>query len=274
MPTPTLIITRPRAQAESLAGRLHVQGIHSLIFPLLEIRPFTTQPNLRSAFQELAAFSLVIFVSPNAIDIALNIYREMTAALWPTPIAVLGPGSIRALQQHGINSENTRIISPVSLLATKQDAAKKTVGQYFDSEELLAALTDAGLDLQRLSGKRVLLIRGLGGRELLAQTLQQAGVDVTIVEIYQRCMPAPSTVLWAELKKVIDSPHIWLITSVEAANNLSTLRQVQSWLPLTSTLVTHPRIAEVAKTIGFSKVALVQNLEQNELSAAMLSDLY
>lgn len=271
---PTLIITRPRTQAESLAERVRMQGIDSLIFPLLEIRPFTEQQSLQFAFQELAEFSLVIFVSPSAIEIALNAYTKMTSAIWSTPIAVLGPGSIKALNRHGMSSENTRIISPVNVLHTEQDVIGQSVGHYFDSEKLLEALTDAGLGLQTLRGKRVLLIRGMGGRELLAQTLRQAGVDLTIVEIYQRCMPVPSAVLWAELKKVIYSPHIWLLTSAEAAKNLFTLRQAQSWLPLTAALVTHPRIAEIAKKIGFSKVSLVNNLEQNNLSATMLSDLY
>lgn len=274
MAIPTLIITRPRAQAEPLAERLRVQGIDSLVFPLLEIRPFTEQHDLKFAFQELAEFSLAIFVSPNAIEIALNAYAAMTSAIWPTPIAVLGPGSIKALERHGINSKNTRIISPVNLLHAKQDVIEQSAGHYFDSEKLLEALTDAGLDLQTLHGKRVLLIRGMGGRELLAQTLRQAGVELTIVEIYQRCMPVPNAILWTELKKVIRSPHIWLLTSAEAAQNLSALRQAQSWLPLTSTLVTHPRIAEIAGKIGFSKISLVDNLDLDDLRVAMLSDWY
>lgn len=274
MAMPTLIITRPRLQAKPLAERLRVQGINSLIFPLLEIRPFTEQQDLKLAFQDLEKFSLVIFVSPNAIEIAFNVYKEMTSAIWPTPIAVLGPGSIKALNRHGINSKNTRIISPVNLLHTKQDVIEQSVGYYFDSEKLLEALIDTGLDLQTLRGKRVLLIRGMGGRELLAQTLRQAGVDLTIVEIYQRCMPVPNAILWTELKKVIRSPHIWLLTSAEAVKNLSTLRQAQSWLPLTSTLVTHPRIAEIAGKIGFSKISLVDNLDLDDLRVAMLSDWY
>lgn len=267
MRTPTLIITRPRIQAERLAESLHKQGVHAFIFPLLEIRSID-QTSLKLALQNLSEFALVIFVSPSAIDIALKAYAQLTVMPWSTPIAVLGAGSIRALNQYGINHSNTRIISPLNL-----DQEKKADVLHFDSEHLLRALAQSELDMQALSKKRVLIIQGMGGRELLAQSLQQAGVDLTVVEIYQRYLPTPNVSLWQALKKVLHHSHAWLFTSSEAVKNLYTLHQTQPWLSLTSALATHPRIAEAAKQIGFSNIALINNLQESDSIPILLKKM-
>lgn len=272
--TSTLIITRPYFQAQSLAKYLREHGLYSLIFPLLEICPVANNTALYTAFNDIREFALVIFVSPSAIEVAFEIYAQVASLPWPVPIAVLGPGSVKALNAKGIDNTNTQIVSPLDLSVSddletadaNQTTAQETTMRHFDSEALLRALANAGLGMQQLQGKRVLLIRGVGGRELLAQSLIQAGVNLTIIEAYQRLLPKPDIYLWKVLEQTLQKPHKWLLTSSEAVRNLQTMCFGQPWLKLTSAIVTHPRIAEIASQIGFSETILIRELKGDNLT--------
>jgi hypothetical protein len=63
-----------------------------------------------------------------------------------------------------------------------------------DSEHLLQAL-----DLARLAGRRVLVVRGEGGRELMPDALRRAGATVETVAAYRRAVPALTPELAARL---------------------------------------------------------------------------
>lgn len=243
--SPVVIITRPRAQAELLAAQLHQHQLSSFIFPLLEIQPLSDNNSLHQALAKLEQFSLAIFISPTATDIALKTYYATTTTPWPIPIAVLGPGSIASLERNGINTKQHQIISPATDPHNNDD--------QFDSEALLLALEKNGLNHSQLHGKRILLLRGHGGRKLLIDQLRQAGAQLTVVEMYRRCSPTPSQDTWQALKKVLAAPHCWLLTSVEAIKNLQEMRLSQPSLTLDTALVCHSRIAKAAHQAGFAQ---------------------
>jgi uroporphyrinogen-III synthase len=107
-------------------------------------------------------------VSPNAIDAAFAHLEQ-----WPRQVAlaVLGEGSRAALARHGLDAGNATILGPL-------DPTRS------DSENLLASL-----DLAALAGKRVLIVRGESGRELMADGFRAAGAEVTVVPAYRRSVP-------------------------------------------------------------------------------------
>jgi uroporphyrinogen-III synthase len=153
-----VVITRPRQQAEPLARAVAALGRTPVLLPLLEISPLPDDSpagaELRRVLADLASYALVAFVSPNAIDAAFaHIGR------WPdgVEIAVVGEGSRAALAKHGVAGEQVRIHCPL-------DPA------HCDSEHLLQAL-----ELDRLAGRRVLVVRGDGGRELMPDALRGGG---------------------------------------------------------------------------------------------------
>lgn len=254
--SPVVIITRPRAQGELLAAELHRHQLSSFIFPLLEIQPLSDSNALHQALAKLEQFSLAIFISPTVIDIALKTYYTTTTTPWPIPIAVLGPGSIATLEKNGINTKQHQIISPAV-------DPHNNDGQ-FDSEALLLALEKNGLNHSQLHGKRILLLRGHGGRKLLIEQLHQAGAHLTVVEMYRRCPPTPSQDTWQALQKTLTAPHCWLLTSVEAIKNLQEMHLSQPWLTLNTALVCHPRIAKAAHQAGFAQQISV-NISDNSL---------
>lgn len=234
-----VVITRPEAQAIPLAGQLAALGIPVAVFPLLDILPLPDPAPLKAALSRLADYALVAFVSPNAIDAAFAHIDQ-----WPPAViaAVVGEGSRQALARHGLTEENARIAFP-------RDP------QRTDSETLLDVL-----DLDALRGRKALIIRAETGRELLADRLRAAGVDVTQVAAYQRGAPPMDAARRATLQHLLDEDNDWVITSSEALRILhDSVTQVAGalgWRNMTAKrlIVPHERIAETATMLGFTQV--------------------
>ena len=251
MPDP-VIITRPRAQADGLAQLLAAAGREAVLLPLLDIAPIDDPAPLLAALSGLGDYAMVAFVSPNAIDAA---FAHIDA--WPAGlnIAVLGEGSRLALAQHGITGANATILSP-------PDSARS------DSEGLLASL-----DLSALNGKRVLIVRGDGGRELMADGLRKAGAQVTTVSAYRRSVPVLTPELGARLLALLARPHDWIITSSEALRGLLKLVEgaggpaAVAKLQQQHLIVPHHRIADNAATLGFTHLTQSGSGDERLLAA-------
>ncbi|MES2127255.1 MAG: uroporphyrinogen-III synthase [Pseudomonadota bacterium] len=247
-----VIITRPRAQAEPLARSVAALGREVVVLPLLDIFPLDDDSALQAALANLNAYSLVAFVSPNAIDAALAHVKQ-----WPqgVALAVLGEGSRVALASHGIDESTAAIISP-------PDPA------HSDSEHLLGAM-----DLAALAGKRVLMVRGESGRELMAEGLRAAGASVDTVAAYRRCVPVLTPALAATLETLLARPNNWVITSSEALRGLLDL--LERIAPGTSVakmqhqhlIVPHARIAQTAQTLGLTRLTLTGSGDERLLAA-------
>jgi uroporphyrinogen-III synthase len=236
-----VVITRPHAQAEPLARAVAALGREPVLLPLLEIEPLPDQSALRQALAALGEYALVAFVSPNAIDAA---FAHIEA--WPdgVALAVLGEGSRAALARHGICAENATIHCPPQ-------------GDSSDSEHLLEAL-----DLAALAGRRVLIVRGESGRELMAEGFAAAGAQVTAVAAYRRSVPALDSGLAQRLARLLLEPNDWIVTSSEALRGLVGLvRQLDpvegvAKLQQQHLIVPHARIAETARALGLARLSL------------------
>jgi uroporphyrinogen III methyltransferase/synthase len=248
----TVVITRPAGQSNELIARLAEVGLATLDFPLIDVAPVTDDAPLRAALSSLERYALVVFVSPNAVDHAF----AHSDTIWPhaLPIGVVGPGSVQALARHGVSAPAYNVISPPS--GADEEAAR------FDSEGLFAAI-DMALGATNLEAKRVLIVRGDGGREWLAERLREAGAEVETVAAYRRLVPEPSIGGWARVHELLaGESHAWLLTSSEGVRNLHELAQdhltVDEIAQLKrATLVTpHPRIAQTARALGFDSITV------------------
>ncbi|WP_175994429.1 fused uroporphyrinogen-III synthase HemD/membrane protein HemX [Burkholderia vietnamiensis] len=249
----TAVLTRPDGQSAALAAQLADAGCDVLEFPLIDIAPLDDPAPLVAAFATLADYALVIFVSPNAIDRALAHY----GAIWPNalPVGVVGPGSVAALARHGIAAPAHRVIAP-------QAGADGGVPRY-DSESLFACIEAAFGGAQALAGKRVLIVRGDGGREWLAERLREAGAEVTLVAAYRRVVPEPRVGAWERVHALLaGAPHAWLVTSSEGVRNLHELARTHlndaeiDALKHARLLAPHPRIEQTARALGFDRITL------------------
>ena len=230
-----ILVTRPAHQAAHLAELIRQAGGQPILFPTLEIVDISDLQPLHALIDRLQQFDLAIFISPNAVHKALNLIRARRALPPALKIAAIGKGSRKALQQFGI----AQVIAPT---------------QGFDSEALLEQP-----ELQNISGCRVVIFRGDGGRELLGDVLVQRGAHIEYGECYRRQKPQADSsalrYLWArnELNAVT-------VTSAEALHNLYDIagKLCQQWLKKTPVFVPHERIAQTARELGLAQVFVTE----------------
>lgn len=251
----TAVITRPVGQSDGLAVRLAQHGVRTLDFPLISIAPVIDEAPLRAALGALERYALVVFVSPNAVDRAFACYATVSS-IWPPalPVAVVGPASVAALARHGVAAPEHRVVSPSG--AEEEEPAR------FDSESLYAAL-EKTFGANAFAGKRVLIVRGDGGREWLAERLREAGAEVETVAAYRRVVPEPPIAAWTQVHALLEgAPHAWLVTSSEGVRNLDELAREHLTageiveLRHAPLVAPHPRIAETARSMGFDRITV------------------
>jgi uroporphyrinogen-III synthase len=247
-----VVITRPMQQAKLLERRVAAIGREAVVFPLLEILPLPDRRMLETVLQDLSPYAMVVFISPNAVAAAADTLKN-----WPSGLAigVVGEGSKAALAQYGLTTANTRIVSPIDPLRT-------------DSQTLLEVL-----DLDALRGRRVLIVRGEAGREMLADTLQAHGIQVEKVAAYRRVAPLLDEAKRLQLKQLLETAADWIITSSEALRNLISMVQESAGakgvveMQQQHLIVPHVRIAESAASLGFVNVTLTGSGDEQLLAA-------
>lgn len=236
-----LLVTRPAAQARDWVARLAAAGVEAAALPLIEIAGPPDPAVVAAAWRRLADYRLAVFVSPNAVERFFAARPE--GAVWPqdTLAGSTGPGTTRALHAAG--------------LARAQCIAPADDAPQFDSEALWSLV--AGWPW---AGRRVLAVRGDGGRDWLASRLREAGAEVDFVAAYRRRAPQLDAAGRALLQAALAAPaqHLWFFSSSEAIDNLQALcaPDTPDWRAARA-LATHPRIAERARRAGFGAVTEV-----------------
>jgi uroporphyrinogen-III synthase len=251
-----VIITRPLEQGQALYRKVQALGREAVLLPLLEIHPLDDYQLLDHVLANLGHYALVAFVSPNAINAAFA-----RRSCWPTtlPLAIMGEGSRQALAAHGVDAGTHQIVSPLDPMRT-------------DSQTLLAAL-----DLSQLVGRVVLIVRGESGRELLAEELRAAGVEVEQIAAYRRAAPSFNIALQTTLSVLLAKHCEWIITSSEALQILlGWVQQMAHYkgvadavvrLQRQTLIVPHVRIAETAHDLGFDDVICTGSGDETVLAA-------
>ncbi len=161
-----IAITRPVHQSQHINNMLQQAGANVVLFPLLEIVPLGN-----SALQNIQAYDVLVFVSPNAVQQAVKWLN--VADVENMKIAAVGRKTAGLLIKNGITPD----ICP---------------SHYFNSEALLAM---PEMQADTIKGQRVAIIRGEGGRNLLRNTLRERGASVTDINIYQRRCPQKNATL-------------------------------------------------------------------------------
>jgi uroporphyrinogen-III synthase len=225
-----LLLTRPAEDCAALAQTLAGQGVFSSCLPLLDIVPLPVSEKIRQAITQLPSCSAVIVVSKPAARIALDLLEGASALTMPW--FSVGAATAQILLDHGL------------------DASFPATGD--DSEALL--------QLPRLRevvsqpGAQVLILRGEGGRELLAERLRELGASVEYLELYRRDLPAYAP---DELPRRIEAERLNGLV-VSSGQGFEHLRQMagNTWPAIASLplFVPSPRVAELARAAGAQTV--------------------
>jgi uncharacterized protein HemX len=220
-----IVVTRPAGQADPLVALIEARGGRALRFPAIDIQdlPGWALPGLEGS-------DLAVFVSPTAVQ---KVFEKLER--WPPGLraAAVGRGTRRALERNGVSE----------VLAPEAGA---------DSEALLALAP-----MQDVAGRRIVVFRGEGGRELLGDTLTARGARVQHVECYRRARPqadsGPLLDAWER-----DGVHAVTVSSAEGLDNLAHLLgdAGRPHLVLTPLFATHERVAQHARELGIQEVAV------------------
>lgn len=241
-----IVVTRPAHQADILCRLLERAGARVLRFPVLEILAMQDIPAVQARFARLAEYDTVIFVSANAVQQTLAL---LAPATWPTQvkIAAIGSATARTLIECGLRVDSCP-------------------AQGFTSEALLELP-----EFQQLQGRRLLILRGSGGREHLRDNLIARGAQVDYLEVYRRVQAHsdPAVLLDALRSGAVDAV---LLTSGESLRKLQAIIGTLGIALLHSTplVVANERIRELAHSLGHAGPVIIA---ADATDAAMLDAL-
>ena len=224
-----LLLTRPAEESAALALALSDAGIFSSSLPLLGIEPFAVTPEQQAVFRHLDRYCAVIVVSKPAARLAV---QQLTQA-WPQlPWFSVGGATAQVLAEHGLNVDYP---------------------QSGDDSEALLQLPALREAIARPDA-RVLILRGEGGRELLAERLREQGASVDYLELYRRFLPdyqAGVLMQRIQLERlnglVVSSGQGFLHLQAVAGADWSQVARLPLFVP-------SPRVQEMARAAGAEKV--------------------
>ncbi len=228
-----VLVTRPEHQAHHLCQLIEAEGGAAVRYPALAIRPRPDRAAVRAAIGPADRYDLVIFVSANAVRYGADFLDQRR----DVPVAAVGQATAAALNSAGYR---------VSLMPP----------EGADSESLLAMR-----ELAHMTGQRVLIVRGSGGRELLAEVLTARGAQVQYAEVYTREPARPSAELQADVEQLWrqGAISVYAATSVElleALVGIVTLR-CRQLMDSTALVTGSRRVAEAASRLGLGSPILI-----------------
>ncbi len=217
-----VLVTRPQQQAETLADMITQQGGEAISFPVIQINKLDGGSEMND---RLLDTDIIIFVSRNAVQYFFNdAEREIPES---TTVVAVGKGTAEVLNQYSV----TDVSHP---------------SQAVGSEGVLMMP-----ELENVLDNKIVIVRGRGGRELLANTLTARGAKLSYIEVYERVLASPTD----EQCKQALTADIIVCTSVAGVTNLTVLlKQDIGEVLLTPLIVLSERIKQHAFTLGFKKV--------------------
>jgi uroporphyrinogen-III synthase len=225
-----ILITRPEHQAGHLCDLVSDAGGENILFPTIEIKPVLGSEKLSNCFKHINKYDSVIFVSRNAVKMVFDHYIRQSELPEHIQWLAIGRGTAAALADMNM----TNVLH---------------AGIQADSESLLQL---PELQSEFVQHRKILIVRGVGGRELLADTLKMRGALVNYAEVYARCLPEYEVQerheIWRQLK-----PEAVIVSSNEGLNNLIklTLEADQKQLLKLPLVVMSARTVDLAKKLGF-----------------------
>ena len=238
----SILVTRPSPAGEQLVSRLRALGQVAWSFPLIEFSPGRELSALADQMNTLQDGDLLFALSQHAVEFAHAQLQQQDMA-WPTAPGYFAIGRTTALALHTVSGADVRY--PLDREIT----------------EVLLQLPE----LQTVAGKRALILRGNGGRELLGETLRERGANVTFVECYQRCAKhydgAEEAMRWHAR-----GINTLVVTSGEMLQQLWALIPLwyrENWLLRCRLLVVSERLANQARELGWQDIRIADNADND-----------
>ena len=245
-----ILVTRPEESGQMLTEMLNREGIAAIHAPFIKIAMGEQLNQLPQKLQQLNAGDYVICVSQYAVDYAQQVLLNVGFS-WRTDLTYVAIGRKTAMRLTEATQQH--VFYPF-----KQE----------NSEGVLALPMFA-----QCQGKKVLILRGQQGRELLPEQLALSGATVELLACYHR-----------EVQKLDDKElslfsragiDTIVVTSGEILRYLLDFipKSEHNWLLNCRLVVISDRIAQLAVQAGWhkDKVILTEKADNKSLLNTILS---
>ena len=249
-----ILVTRAPHKQAPLLELLNSQGAKPVPFASIHIAPLEIHSAeygvTKQHILDLDQFDIVICISANAARFA----GELIDQYWPQL-----PVNIKWL---AIGKATAKALDYFDVFAQVVPGA--------DSEALLNHP-----ELQHVANKKILILQGNNGRELLADTLLQRAAIITQAVLYNRIVPVYTD---DQIKNSLYNAALSaiLITSGEALSNLTTIAKGSqqqfdiSSLQATTLIVPSTRVANIASTQGYQHIKVAKSADDQSMLDALL----
>lgn len=224
-----VLVTRPRQRAAGLCRMIEAAGGSALHFAAIEISEPEDIHSREYARDHISEFSIAIFISPTAVDKTFEFLDTLPSDI---EISAIGSSTAFALEQAG------------------RHIAIRTDGHNTES-----LIKHPRLQAGQIAGKKIVIFRGEGGRELLGDTLRSRGAEVFYADMYRRSLPSFA----ARLDQYLVQTDIITVSSNQGLQNLYDLATDKSNLTGHYLVVPGERGFKLAKTLGFSNICIADN---------------
>lgn len=252
-----IMVTRPAHQANQLIALLEQAGAKIHCQPLIEIIAINEPVAAIECIKTLPQTDIALFISQNAVTHGMNLIAQHGGLPSTVKLATVGLGSATLLEERANRAVD---IMPLD---------------NYNSEGLLAHPA-----LQNVTNQRIVIFRGLGGRNLLAETLRERGAKVDYAEVYQRHCPEIDLqqleTLWQT--HPID---IICITSGEGIENLVTNiskktapKQLRADILDTQLVIVNQRLEPLVQKYGFTRIPIItDNVSDTAIVDAIIKNI-
>jgi uroporphyrinogen III methyltransferase/synthase len=263
-------VTRARAQASGLATTLRGLGAEVVELPAIRIEPRLDSDEVRGAIERIGEYSLVCLTSPNGVRL---LFEALAAAgldarafgeapgnagegeeqggavdtsagsdAAATVVAAIGPGTARALAEHGIRAD--------------------IVPERFVAEALVEALAPVEVE-----GRRVLVARAAEARDVLPDALRERGAEVDVAALYETVRETPDP----EAVEAAQGADYVTFTSSSTVRNLT--RALGDRFPRGARIVSiGPITSEAVRVAGLEVAVEAERHDVDGLVEALLRD--
>ncbi|MDF1589500.1 MAG: uroporphyrinogen-III synthase [Gammaproteobacteria bacterium] len=228
-----IVVTRPEQQAQALCEAITINGGEAIVFPVIDIATLPVKDWMPGRLDQ---YDMLIFVSRNAVSLFVEALSESISE--QIQLVAVGDGTADTIRSYGLKVA----IQPDSIAG---------------SEGLLAmpALDD-------VAGKTIGIVKGKGGRELLADSLIARGANIGYIEVYERVISSPSA---SQRQQALTSDCI-VCTSVAGVENLcQILGEDIKFLFDKPLVVVSERIKTVADKLGFQRIMVTHDVSDTEI---------